>query len=327
MPEGQSRRFFLADLVFAALMCGLIVSLFRPATEISFPWVTFVLIVVVATSWSLFHAGRQAPTCEECGRRFIEPKKAIVLLDSCPHCGRKQLNLARSIGRVKKVIWSLIGFVPFFVMAAGVISRRVQPRAVRAIADDRRFDRGRRCAVDVAGPERSRDLPLAPDEAQGSALRGLRLDDPGGAAVRAADLPSMPDPAPPARGGEEGTGQEPGWCSSRSSGSWGYSAQFLLPLAVGSSAGGTSWITILLFILGTIAASFFALVVIAVAIQLLRRRQLRGERGAIAMARKWGGRDGEIVTEGPSTIWYSGPDDPVPMFREQMEAARGVSRP
>jgi hypothetical protein len=28
------------------------------------------------------------------------------------------------------------------------------------------------------------------------------------------------------------------------------------------------------------------------------------------------------VKEGPTTIWYSGPDDPVPMLREQMEAAR-----
>ncbi len=102
----------------------------------------------------------------------------------------------------------------------------------------------------------------------------------------------------------------------------GFFGAVVLPLAGGPSAFGTFWINSLLFVLGSIAVPFLALVVIVVAIQLLRHRRLRSERGAIAMARKWAGRDGEIVEEGPSTIWYSGPDDPVPMFREQMEAAR-----
>jgi hypothetical protein len=113
MSQRPSRKLFLADLMMAALSCGLFLALFTSARAPSDAAIVFFLIVVVVTTWTLFHQKRQAPTCEECGQRFIRPKR-LIMPATCPSCGREQLRHARMIGRSKTIFWSLLGLLLFF---------------------------------------------------------------------------------------------------------------------------------------------------------------------------------------------------------------------
>jgi hypothetical protein len=57
---------------------------------------------------------------------------------------------------------------------------------------------------------------------------------------------------------------------------------------------------------------------------LIRSRRLSGlvgEEATLAKARACAGEDGTIARNGATTIWYSGPDDPVPMLSEEFLAA------
>ena len=57
---------------------------------------------------------------------------------------------------------------------------------------------------------------------------------------------------------------------------------------------------------------------------LVRSRRLSGlvgEEATLAKARACAGEDGSIARNGAATIWYSGPDDPVPMLNEEFLAA------
>ena len=57
---------------------------------------------------------------------------------------------------------------------------------------------------------------------------------------------------------------------------------------------------------------------------LIRSRNLSGildETAALARARACAGEEGTVVKDGSTTIWYSGPDDPVPMLLEENAAA------
>ena len=81
-------------------------------------------------------------------------------------------------------------------------------------------------------------------------------------------------------------------------------------------------IRIPMIVLASFVATLAMLMILGYSVLLVRGRRLRSEHGALAMVRKAAGRDGQVVKDGPWTIWYSGPDDPVPMLREQMEAGR-----
>ena len=56
MSRPASNRFYLADLVMAALMCGLVLGLFTSARSPVDAGIVFFLICVVATIWSVFRA-------------------------------------------------------------------------------------------------------------------------------------------------------------------------------------------------------------------------------------------------------------------------------
>src|SRR5262245_8422525 len=77
VSQHSSGKVYLADLVMASLLCGLFIALFTSARAPADAAIVFFLIVVVVTTWTLFHQRRQAPTCEECGRRFIQAHKSI----------------------------------------------------------------------------------------------------------------------------------------------------------------------------------------------------------------------------------------------------------
>src|SRR5207244_548347 len=54
-----------------------------------------------------------------------------------------------------------------------------------------------------------------------------------------------------------------------------------------------------------------------------RGRVLKNERYTISLARTSVGGAGTTFQNGPITIWASGPSDPIPMLRDQLELVRG----
>ena len=123
MAEKPFHRFYLADLVMAALFCGLAVALFTPRRPPAEVTIIVFMSSVVAASWTFFHQRRGAPTCEECGRRFIQPRRR-AMPGPCLHCGREQLALTRLIRRINKVYWGVVGVVVLLLAAMAVLVMR-----------------------------------------------------------------------------------------------------------------------------------------------------------------------------------------------------------
>ncbi len=97
----------------------------------------------------------------------------------------------------------------------------------------------------------------------------------------------------------------------------------LLWAYAGRRLGPVPWVTLPLLALGG-TAGLIALAVVARLVVVRLRLGLMGpERLILARARRVAGREGEVVSDGPSTIWYSGPNDPTPMLAEQMADIRG----
>jgi hypothetical protein len=83
-----------------------------------------------------------------------------------------------------------------------------------------------------------------------------------------------------------------------------------------------NWTGLILTGLILIAGLFYARKLI---VWLIGSRSLSGlldEASAFAKARACAGEEGTVVKDGSTTIWYSGPDDPVPMLREEKAAAQ-----
>jgi hypothetical protein len=91
---------------------------------------------------------------------------------------------------------------------------------------------------------------------------------------------------------------------------------------VGIYSSSRFWVTLLLVSLGAAAAFFAVVVAIAVVFAIARMLLFRSERYTLRVARKSADEQGTIERVGPLTVWWSGPDDPVPMVSEQMEVAR-----
>jgi len=88
-------------------------------------------------------------------------------------------------------------------------------------------------------------------------------------------------------------------------------------------AGTLFWIVVPLLALGMTLAVLAVLVGLAVAFALLRTLLSRSERYTLDFARKCAGAPGTLERIGPITIWSSGSADPISLFREEMETARG----
>ena len=94
---------------------------------------------------------------------------------------------------------------------------------------------------------------------------------------------------------------------------------------VAARFGGFSWIITPLLALGASFGLLVAIFVVGVSVVLVRRWRLRFEKPALALARKSAGEEGTVARAGPLTVWWSGPDDPVPTLTEQMATVRSAS--
>jgi hypothetical protein len=92
MAQDRPRRTLL-ELVMVVILAGLIFGLFQ---EVARPGSAFLCIMglfIWVIAWGIMRAQRRAPTCQECGRRFVPPegKKATGPL-ICPRCRLRHLT-------------------------------------------------------------------------------------------------------------------------------------------------------------------------------------------------------------------------------------------
>jgi len=113
---------------------------------------------------------------------------------------------------------------------------------------------------------------------------------------------------------------------------WGYILSVLVIVSVSTGlyyagrvvarTGLSYWIAVPL---ATLVGAFWWLTAFFLPIFLVtsaRRRVLSNERYTLSLAKKSAGVEGREFRNGPITIWSSGPSDPVPMLREQLELVR-----
>ncbi len=302
MPDTPCSRFYMADLMMGTLLCGLVVALFmggRGAGEAS--WM-FLAIVVVGSMWASFRANRRAPTCEDCGRRFIPPESEMPWMPTeCPQCGRVQERRAKTIRRWRE-IWRVL-LAAFFgswgvaaIMSAGLLGPATDdllglisvgfPVSVLALVGvsvyRRRLERPRAWPCDWCGD-------LIPLKAAGPSICPQ---------CRLRHLPP-----------------EEARRVNRNNAIKGYWFLALLAFLAAFMLWGdgwrgffgpSPWIGVLAAAVVIFVGFVAALVLLVLAVNLRRRLQLRGERGTLSLARRAAGREGDVIRDGAWTIWYSG---------------------
>jgi predicted RNA-binding Zn-ribbon protein involved in translation (DUF1610 family) len=101
---------FLADLVAIIALIELALALVRSFEQPGYPAGVFFLIGLVAIAWNTFRVMRDAPTCEECGRRIIPQRKTASPL-KCPQCGQPQLVPGRTRKALSTGFWAVVALV------------------------------------------------------------------------------------------------------------------------------------------------------------------------------------------------------------------------
>ena len=301
----------------AVLFCGLVMAVFTA------PWdakdkIT-VAAVAVGALWYLIRQIRSAPVCEECGARFSPQKKAEAAA-SCPNCGEPQAPLRQPSAR-GGVILCLIGLLVGIFAVSFFAFALASPGNDPALAQSR--------------------LPALLMAISSVLFCGLAFAWLIRTAARTRQLADRACPAC----GERFSAKPPAQricpnCRSRklthdqvrkeqtkSNRSLviilGMFAISVWALAMAVRVAATTGISAMLFVFAPIA------VVLAVVAWLLGRSLIHSRRVARYSARHerfpapaCAGEEGTVIPDGPNTIWYSGPDDPTPMLREENLAAR-----
>jgi predicted RNA-binding Zn-ribbon protein involved in translation (DUF1610 family) len=311
MPEGSPRRVHLIDLVMAVILCGLIVAMFTSSAGLRQSNVTMLAAGAVGAVWAYLRYLRSAPACAECGARFF-PAKGTDPGVHCPHCGEPQAPIRQPI--VPRIVILCIIAVLLAISVMGAIASAVGTShlASLAIAVASAF----LCILAIVWffktPRRSAHPPIdRVCEGCGNAIPG-ELPTPSVCPnCRARSLTHEQLKKEQAKG----------------------SRFIVLVLAViaivaiywlvsftRSMFESGNWTGLILIAPLLIVGSYFSWKLIRL---LIRSRRLTGfldETAFLAQARACAGEEGTIVKDGSTTIWYSGPDDPVPMLRQENAA-------
>ncbi|MHB1561814.1 MAG: hypothetical protein ACYC61_30560, partial [Isosphaeraceae bacterium] len=322
-PAAPTRRFYLADLVMAVLTCGLVAALFTSGGGERVV-VIFVGITVLGTIWALFRASRRAPTCEDCGRRFIPPEpEKPGMLAACPHCGRAQELQAAAIRRWKAIsrfmLAALVGFVGLLALAlTGQVNTSVGDQLVFMMiaaagaqltllallavgAYRRRLERPRSRPCDWCGEVIPLEAAVGPSICPQCRLRHIQPEE--------------------ARRVTRNKALKGYWFLALLA----FLAAFMLWGGGWGGFFGTSpWIGVLVAAVVIFVGIVAALVMLVLVVNLWRRLQFRSERSTLKVARRAAGREGDVIRDGPWTIWYSGPGEPAPELLQQLDA--GIRR-
>lgn len=317
MSQRSSQRFTLADLVFVAVLSGLVMALaLSPSNSVN-PAIVFTLISLAFMFWSFLRHARGKAICEECGRLFVPTEYTEPLID-CPDCDSRQSVFAWSYRR--KTIALLATFpliaiflaaifvsldftppfestplgrflAPTFLILGGVLScsTLVLLVVIRARTPEAK-DRTRDIRGGVMKPSPSRVIcfdcrlrTLSPAEAS-KALARVRRRLIWSMFVFIIAVPAV---------------------------AWG-----VLDMA---RSGG--WFGEAVLVVGAIG---FVSIMWKHARLVIAARRLGGlmsEEGAITKARRFAGAEGMIVRKGSTVVWYSGSEDPTAILLEEFAKA------
>ncbi len=320
---GKRPQFFLADLVAIVALAGLALALVQSFWQRANPAGIYLLFGLVAVAWTIFRAMRGAPACEECGRRFLPPrKKASPSL--CPQCGQPQLGLGRSRNPLKIAFWVDLALL---VVAVVLIVF---------------------ATMDLVGSAR----PLIPGSALGIILPLMAVLLPGlfdlflFAQFPADSARQKPVPCEKCGSTIPTSGTSgPLICprcrlrqlpkeqlrKEHAKGFWiifallliiGFFAGFMLTGFGGSGSRMSYWIALPVGIVATVVGLPAIFFVVLLSLFVVQARRFQREPFVLARARKASGEEGEVVRSGAVTVWYWGPVDPAPLLMEQMEATR-----
>jgi predicted RNA-binding Zn-ribbon protein involved in translation (DUF1610 family) len=319
VAEKTPRQLHLADLVMAALLCGLLMALPTSTQTPSGVGLNFFLICAVGISWGLFHQRRRASSCEECGRRFIA-LKPLAMPTACPHCGQEQVGRARSIRRFQNLFGALVGLLAMLIAAVFVLfggSAAMPPGGAGLIVRIVLLLSMLITIFAALGIGLYRSMLLRPKDRPCEACGWIITVEPAGPKI----CPTCQNRHMSAEDRKKQNAST--WAFLL--GGLGVLSLFIAQGFAGpreSSTGLGGWLRFALLVLGIFVASVIGFIAILMLVVTSRRRQLRSESGMLATARKCAGRDGDLVVEGLLTVWSCGPDDPVPMLRKSIEAAR-----
>jgi hypothetical protein len=319
VAERSSPRFFLADLVAAVLLCGVIAAFLASGRSLDkSPYVP--IGALVFATWFFLRSRRTAPTCDMCGQRFIPPKPSESPID-CPHCGARLEALARTL-KQREFEFRAMGFLLMFSVVAAITF------ATDASIKGKRLGGDRSIAVAIAsGIAVLSGLAMAGIGASRSRL--VRPQDRSCEAC-GATIPERP-PGPTVCPNCLGRHQD----RERAEKEQAEGRKLIRIVGMGLALG----IVFSLVMVGvpivrkgdwTGLPAFLLVVLVAVLLGGLllrfwsRSQKVTGlmrEEETLARARRCAGEEGMVVQEGPATVWYSGRSDPVPELREEIAGA------
>jgi hypothetical protein len=320
-------QFFLADLVAVIALCGLAVALVLALPRrAGFGVIGFLyfLIFAVVIVWMTFRRIREAPACQECGRRFIPPRTKSPR-PLCPRCGHAQLSRRRSdkalaisyrtvMGLTAVVVVLLVeltrgvggasGLPPLWVSLAWstlptVFSLLLTLFLVLVVV---RATSGAD-PVGAMSCQKCGYVILPPPTAEPLICRHCRQRD----------LPRQQ------LGKQQATGFGIIFAVLLAA---GVVMGFMLTAFAGSNSRLSYWVAIPLVVVGTVVGVPVIFVVAFLSRQFVRLRRLKDERYVLARAREASGDEGEVAKTGQVTLWYSHPPNPVLQLMEQMRATR-----
>jgi hypothetical protein len=313
------RRVHLIDLVLAVIFCGLVVAAFASPHGIRESNFTFMAASAVGISWYFVRHARSRPTCEECGVRFY-PTQPAGQPAHCPHCG-EPLAAVRKTSMRRGFVLVLIAVMTAVCLLATFTF------ALDPMRDIRPFERSRLAALLMAAASAllatlatawliaARPRSIQP---------GVRICEGCGGIIP--EKPPAPSICPNCRS-RKLTHRELKEEQTRSN---RFVILFFWILAVFGIAGIVYFFrvskpgmgpSLLLFALPALVLLFFAWKLIPFLINSRKLQSVLGEEAALAKARACAGEDGNVVRVGPTTIWYSGPDDPVPILQDEILAS------
>jgi hypothetical protein len=314
-------RLYLADLVALVFLCALGAGILTSPRGLADAGPYLVGCVVVIALWLSFRSRRSLPTCEECGRPFSRDVRPEPLPD-CPHCGAVQAGLQRSLKRWTAAFWALAPAIGACAVTAIVLALDAEKN--REPLEGARFTgfaiaaitAGVMCVAMVAiGAQRSR---LAQPSERTCEVCGLIIP-----AKRPAP-PVCPNCASLKRSQHE-TAKE----QRKSTRSTIYTLVVWIGLSVFGIGAITramlnarDWTGLLPALILPVAILLIAFLLIRLMIRSSKMSKLLTGEGLLANARRCAGEDGTVAQNGPIRIWYSGPEDPVPILRDELAAAR-----
>lgn len=319
MPRRRS-TVWLVDLALLAALCALVGVAFTLTTDKELRQGFLTLMCGATVIWYLLNSASFERTCEDCGSIFWLWGRARPVL-TCRDCGAPQAKFAVAWGFLTLAFWMMTPVVGFFAIAAWGLAldqtkfaRDVQAVLTRFLAGSVVIETVAITALVGIGlwRERLRRSKNQTCESCGVELRSPDIETRCPLCARLKRDPRL-------------ILREIYYfvLSSRLGlGLLLLASSSILTLAGLAFARGDGLRGAASIVLGELGCWFLARRLTARVEGFRGLLELADEQNTMALARRLAGEPGTLVHEGPTTIWYSGSEDPLAIIREQIAKAR-----